>query len=430
MLFKTWDKNSIATIVFGLLLISTISAYMVGRQPQMLFDVQLFSLYIAILLCLLLYSTRCFSNLSGITFWDVSITRLKKVEYITSIIGILSILLYLYILSKVFELLLLDQITVQEHKNEGGASDMFNTLVPHIFITIGNFFSPFGYFFLSLHFYYLVNKKLKRSLLFLLLSLLIILNGLIALSRSATVSYLLCYLAILYFVFPVLEKKMKRAFVVFGSVVGCVIFSALLIISDSRFSEYYTKSSKNDAILDEKENPVLFSVFDYFSQWEEAGPMMLQRYHWGDQSWSLYNSNGLGVQIQKIMYGASYVNEAREKKYDKLIGDDIVSGFHGLIARGVFDYGFFGNFIFILVIVYCARRIAPHKNALNFKTILFLPVILPVIVNFWSGNALSGLSYDLAIIYNIVIWKYLKRNSRRLNNGIMLQSNPAINSVS
>ena len=107
LLVKTWSKNSIATIVFGLLLLSSISAYMVGRQPQMKFEVQVYTLYIAFLLCLLLYSTRHFSDLGGFDFSDVCKMRLKKVELITSVFAIITVLLYIYILSKVFELLLL-----------------------------------------------------------------------------------------------------------------------------------------------------------------------------------------------------------------------------------------------------------------------------------------------------------------------------------
>lgn len=408
MLIKTWSKNSISNIAFGLLFASSICAYMVGRQPQMEFDTQLYSLYIVVLLCFLLYASKNYSDLRTYNFSMINRNKLRKIEICLSLFGLLTILLYLYILSKVFELLLLEEIAVQEYKNEGGAEEIFNTLVPHSLITLGNFMSPFGYIFLSLHFYYLIHNNIKKSLFFLFLSSSLIMNGLIALSRSSTTTYLLCYGTILYFLFPLLERKLKRTIVKWGSIFGLLIFSALFIISESRFSEYYTKQSLNEAILDEKEYPLLFSVFDYFSQWEERGPCILKNYHFGDQSWSLYNSNGLGVHIQKVIYGGAHVNEMREKKYRRLLGDNI-SSFHGLIARGVFDYGFIGNFFFIVLIVQIVRRLEPKNGIIEFKTLFFLPLIIPFILTFWSGNALANIPYDLGVIYNTIIYKFVKK---------------------
>ena len=414
MLIKSRAKYSIATLMFGLLLLSTICAYMVGRQPIMEFETQIYTLYTALLLCILLYSFCKYSNLQRVDFSNIDIDKLNKLEKITSVIGVIIFVIYIYILSHVFQLLLLEEIKADEYKNEGGAEETFDTMVPHIFITLGNFFSPLGYFFLFLHFYYLIQNKVRKSIFYLLLSFSLILNGLIALSRSATTTYLLCYGSMMYFLLPVIKREIKRRIIIVGIVFGSIIFTGLFVISDSRFSEYYTKNSLNDAILDEKESPMLFSTFDYLGLWEESGPWILKRYHWGDQSWSFYNSNGLGVHLQKMIYGGARVNKERSEKYEKILGERW-SNFHGIIARCVFDYGFVGTILFILIISRIIRKYEPKNNTLRVATLLSLPITLPFALGFWAGNALANLAYDLGVIYFFVILYYIKKKKYGYN---------------
>lgn len=381
---------------------------MVGRQPTGDFLTHACTLYIAILLYILFNSFKKYSNITKINFGEISQSRLHTLERITTILGIFVAVLYTYILAQTFPQLMLGSITVAEHKNEGGAADYWATLLPHFVITLGNFISPLGYLFLTLHFYFLIYNNKLKAIRYFLLSLIIVLNNLIALSRSATVQYILVYAAIFLFVARFLSKKTRTQIVKIASIIIGIVFLALMIISESRFGEYYTKQSNNEAILSETKQPLLFSTIDYFAQWEENAPIIMRQFKWGDQSWGTFNCSGLAVQIQRTIYGSDKVNDARDKKYWGLLGHQS-SYFHGLVARLIYDFGFIGTIIFILLYASIIKQTGPTNEVLHFKTLLSLPITLPVCVVFWAVNSLSSLMLDLAIIYNMIIYLWITK---------------------
>lgn len=406
-------KSVIAIALFSLLIFTSVAAYLVGRQPTGDILTHLCTLYCAVLLYILFNSFKGYSKISSISFDDISQSRLTKVERVLTILGVFAILLYVYILSKTFTELLLGTMTVQEHKNEGGASEFWATLVPHYYITLGNFVAPLGYTFLSLHFYHLIKNEAGKSVKFLLLSLVNILNGLISLSRSATVEYVLVYLVIFLFVAPLLNRKVRKRIVLGASIVGGVILLALTVITQTRFDAYYTKQSQNEAVIDETKYSSLFSALDYFAQWEENAPIIMKNYKMGDLSWGMYNSSGLAVHIQKMIQGGEKVNEAREKKYRGELLKEQASYFHGLPARLIYDFGYFGTILFILLYAGLIRKTGPQNGVLSFKSLIVLPVILPVCVVFWAGNTLASLALDLAIIYDIGIYYWIRRKPKK-----------------
>ena len=399
-------KHSLTKLFFWFTIFSTIAAYMVGRLPLLSFKEGFYSIYIIALLSLLFLSFRNYTDLRGFNFQDIDSRRLKTFETVSIILGILVLLVYTYILSKIFTLLLMQEITVQEHKNEGGAADTWATMVPHIFITLGNFLSPLGYFYLFLHFYYLLKRRVSKSVLYLVLSLCIVLNGLIALSRSATVMYVMLYASILYVVLPLLSKKTKRGLLIAASIVFIGIFSALVTISNSRFSEFFRKDSRNVAIIDENKQPILFSTLDYFGQWQEVGPMLMDRYNWGDLSWGTFNSSAIILQADVVIRGAKVVNEERSKKYDRLIGD-LRSSFYGLIGALIWDFGILGTPFFIIFLCYLNKRLSPRNKILTTKSLMMLLSILPVAVVFWAGNNLNNLVLNMSMVYLFFIYKFL-----------------------
>lgn len=412
--FFNKKKDSITSVLVGILCVTSVAAYFVGRQPDFEIDTIFLTFYTAILLFILFRSFRGYSNLTSYSFSGIDRGRLITVEKATTILGVVVIIVYIYILTQIFSLLLLGSITVQEHKNEGGAAALWNTMVPHFFITLGNIIAPLGYFFLSLHFCYLVNGNSKKAAKFFVLSLCLVLNGLIALSRSVSTQYVLLYATILFCILPLLNKKTKRkvfsiAIVLLGGIIIC-----MAVISTSRFSEYYTReSTTKEAIVDETEQPLLFSLLDYFSQWEENGLIIMKRHKPEYNSWGLYNSCGLAVQIQQTLYGAENVNNARNKKYDAILKEQ-QSAFHGLVSRLIYDFGFIGTILFILLYARIVRKLGPSNGNLSFKSLLSLTVILPACVVFWVGNGFSSLNLDLAIIYTFLIYKFVTHSDRKI----------------
>lgn len=408
-LFRTKGHHSIAKYLYFSLLISIISAYMVGRQPSFEPYVLGWTIYTAILLVLLFDSYKGFSSVQTFSFEKIGRKRLNIIEKITSVIGYVTLLISIYIIYKVFALLLLGAISAEEHKNDGGAAELFATLVPHAFMTWTYLFSPLGYFFLFLHFYYLINRKILKAIKFFILSLLLVTSGLTALSRSSTVTYILLYAGIFYYIMPLLTSKIKKKFAIVVVIIAIGIFSALLVISNDRFSEKFYKNSLNEAILDEKDYPVLFSLFDYYGQWPEYGPIMMDLHMGHDIYWGLYNCSGLAQQIMR--YKDPKFDEKLEKSLDKTIGHYQVM-FHGPIARLFLDFGFIGTIFFILLYAKIVRHFSCPRGILELKGLIMLPVLLPFAVQFFCGNAFAYISLDLGLIYNYILMNIIQERRR------------------
>lgn len=391
----------------GILLFSSVAAYFVGRQHDFEFGTILLTLYTAVLLFILFRGFRNYSDITSCSFSGINRSKLDLVEKVTSIMGIIVLIVYIYILTQIFSQLLLGAITVQEHKNEGGAAATWDAMVPHIFITLGNFIAPLGYFFLSLHFYYLVKRDVKKAVKYFILSLCLVLNGLIALSRSVSVQYVLLYATILFCILPLLNKKLKKSVFTIALVLLGVIVFGLGVISNTRFSDYYTREfTEKKAILDETKQPTLFSTLDYFAQWEEDGLIIMKRHKPEYNSWGLYNCSGLAIQIQQKLYGAQQVNDARDLKYNAILKEQR-SCFHGIVARLVYDFGFVGTILFIILYSNIIFKLGPKRGVLSFKSLLSLTIVLPACVVFWAGNEFSSLNLDLAIIYSYIIYKFV-----------------------
>ncbi len=410
LVLKGW--NSISKILFALLFITSGAAYLVGRQYDALNTTSiLYASYTVLLLAILFLSFRKYVNLKGIDDSKINILKLNRVEKVLEVVGVVALIINLYILYKIFPLLAAEQINVQEYKNEGGAYDVIDQFIPHIFVTFSNMVSAVGYFFLSMHFYYLYKRQTKKSVFFLLLSLIVILSRMISLSRSSSVEFLIAYAILFLFFSPVLEKKLlKRVSIVVASF-SAIIVLALVVISESRFSGYYTKNSKQEAILDEQQSPVLFSTIDYFCQWEEWNEYVLNRYKPEYSAHGAHGFGGIYKMIEQKIVGPDVVKE-RQKKLELSRGEG-ASSFPGLIADLVVDFGFIGALIFTLLFNHLMNSAGPKKRYLPFSTLLFLPIILTVIGLFWAGNVFGSFSIEAGVLYNYIIYQFVKKKPVR-----------------
>ena len=123
-------KNSISKVLFFILLLSSISSYLVGRQPSLTFDVSIYVTFNAILLYILFYSFKQYSNAKYFNDFNIVKKRLISIEKIIVFISSFTIIINIFIFYNVFSLLLLETISVDEYKNEGGAEILFSSLVP------------------------------------------------------------------------------------------------------------------------------------------------------------------------------------------------------------------------------------------------------------------------------------------------------------
>lgn len=400
------DKNSISIFLFLLMALSVIFSVITGRLQELSGDYILSELYIGFVLYILFYGYRNYSNLKGYSFSDISILKFDRIEPYIKWVNIIFFAINLFVFISVFTLLSSGLITVQEHKNEGGAAEIFSSLLPSYYISLSFLLSPVAYFSLVFHFYYMLQGKLHKAILHLILSLGLVLSGLMALSRSTLIIYVMVYVGIYFFLMPIIPsaigKKIKVAIIVAIGSLG-VIFSS---ISETRFGERYNIESK--PMIDEQKYPQLVSMLDYYSQWVYYGPKLLERYSPSDLSYGLYNSSGLAVLIQQRLQGAAKVNQARERKYGRIMGD-LGSAFHGCIVRCVFDFGYIGTILFILLNVYFIKCFRPREGLINLKTLLSLPILLSFCLGFFTGNNYSSLAINLAVIYMWIFYIIVKK---------------------
>lgn len=410
IIIKKW--NSITKILFALLAITSGAAYLVGRQYDAFSTTSIiYASYTVLILVILFLSFRKYANLQGIDDSKINIVKLHEIERVLEVIGIITLLINLYILYRIFPLLAAEQINVQEYKNEGGAYDVIDQFVPHIFVTFSNLVSAVGYFFLPMHFYYLYKKQTKKSIFYLLLSLIVILSRMISLSRSSSVEFLIAYALMFLFVSPVLGKKVLRRVTIVVVSFSAIIVLALAVISESRFSGYYTKNSKQEAILDEQQSPVLFSTIDYFTQWEEWGEYVLHRFKPEYSAHGTHGFGGIYKTVEQKIVGPEVVKE-RQRKLELSRGEG-ASSFPGLVADLVVDFGFIGAFIFALLFSRLMNSAGPRKGFLPFNTLLYLPIILTVIGLFWAGNVFGSFSIEAGVLYNFIIYQYIKKRPVR-----------------
>lgn len=399
-------NQSVSSVLFLMLLISSISAYFVGWYADFEGIHFLYVTYIAALIYLLFSSYKGYSNFRTFEF-RFNKCRLRILEIMTSIIGTVTLLLNIFILYKIFALLILSAIEINSFKN-GLAEDYISEFIPYYMVTVSNLLSPLGYFFLSLHFYNLIIGNKKKTIYYLVLSLLIPSNGMLLLSRSATVEYILLYAVLLFVLMPLVYQKFRKSvlkviFVIFGLTVF-----AFMQISSSRFSEGYESNFSKNAILNPNEAGVAYSFMDYYGKWQHFSLEALDVYKPEAKAWGLFNCSGLAVRIAYKTMGKEAYNRLMDSKIDKTMGRDLASTFHGVITRLVYDFGFIGTFVFVFFYSRFVRYFSPINGNLTFKTIIIMPIVLPFSILFFSGNAFSSLTLDLGVIYNLFIILFIK----------------------
>lgn len=410
-LVKGHFRITLTNFLFFMLFSTSISAYLVGRQPSADIVSFLLSLYTVVLLSMAFLSFRPYERTTNVLL-NVNKSRLSKCESLLTILVVGVIFFQSYIFINLFSQLMVGLVTVDEHKNGGGATAFFDSVVPHVVMTYINTFSPLGFICLSLHFYYLIQGNISKTIRFLFLSFAIVLSSFLALSRSAVTEYILIYTALFCLFSPVIKhsikKKILKVSLFFFLAIGVVFY----LISASRFSAYYTKNSENTAIIDETNNPVAFSLFDYFSQWEENGLIIMKMYKPEYKFWGTYNSCGLLVFIESKMTNPNIYADINERM-EKYVGRQWMM-FHGLIARLIYDFGYIGTIIFMIIYSILIKKFRPLKGNLSFNSVLALPLLVAPISLFWAGNMLVYVNVDMAIIYSIFFWKYIKNNKKCL----------------
>jgi oligosaccharide repeat unit polymerase len=387
--------RSIAFFLTAIVIVSLVAAWFIGNLPELQNESDFYNfIYTSIILFFLFHG---FSKYKRLNFIYPSVNQ-KSFLFFQRIIlvgGLFVFIVNLYVVYKSFGLILVQSIDVEEFKNEGGAAEYLNRWIggPLLFVT--RFFSPLGYLALGLHFYYLgINKGLKSALFF-LVALNIPLQGLQALSRSATTQFIIMYFMFYMYARGTMSKKMRKGITKVAIITGAVIIYILVVITNTRFSERYG-SSENNKI----ENKSLYSVFDYSSQWVKNNFKVMSEY---DQEKMIYGRSSLSLYYyvrQRIGYDDRSLGEEKIR----VLGRRQASRFNGVAASFLYDFGYFFGLIMAVVFFLLVRSNAPMRGRTTIFSFLSFAVLMPLPAMFFGNNVYSSIAIQLAAFYLLLFW--------------------------
>ncbi len=245
----------------------------------------------------------------------------------------------------------------------GGETALFYKDLPinHNLFLLATYLNSTATFLIPLHFYHLQKRRFLLSFLSLLLSLNLVLEGISIFSRSALIVYFVLYLAYLPFFYRRLDRVQRRLLNYVGLVVLMMFGAIFYEISNNRFADYL---SSGDAVYSTSsiQNPVVYSLLDYAAQWYKNGNTVLSRYSFetlnGELSFPIVATvaNKLGV--------INYSPDVIPIKLEALWGDRF-DKFVGLIPNLVFDLGYVGTVLFVLLYAVLLRQIRPVRGVMS-----------------------------------------------------------------
>lgn len=338
------------------------------------------------------------------TISDPNLKRLHQLTicllYINAVIFVVLLVVSFYLYASV------SSLAISAFRNEEDVPKMVYASIPvnHTLQALTHYLYPTSFFLIPLHFFYLVKRKYLLSILCLVFSFNVILDGIIAFSRSNIARYFFLYILYLSFFYSKMDNHMRNVTKATGLVfLGCVS-GILIFITITRFGDYF---QYGDAIYAESfiQNPVLYSVLDYIGQWYENCGHVMARYSFvtlnGELSFPLLLI--IADKLQIIDYADNTLMFTLES-----IWGEYYDKFHGLIANLLFDFGYAGTTLFVLLYALVLHGIRPIKGIISFPHLLILGPLffLPAMGIF--GYEMKSTSYNLLIVYSLMIYVYLK----------------------
>lgn len=344
-----------------------------------------------------------FKNYTKISFVEmITLSPFQKliIQGIT-FLGVVAFFFNIILVYGIFNFQSTTQLTIDVIKNEFVADVFYRSNYPRFVRTYTHFVSPFGYLFLSLHFFFLGKDNFKLVILYGILSLIIPLHGMQGLSRAAPAQYILLYYFMYYYVSDSFSIRTRKKFSFYMRLVTGLIGTSFLITSYIRFSDnyFYVNLLGSDSSVVWM---ICYSFIDYLTQWIPLGIDSLN-----------YYNQGVDLVFSNFRPLFNYITEAlgMDFSYDldhfRNIYGGYTSKFIGLIPTLIFDMGYFLTFLFILLY----RGLIFSKN--KTKTICFtrlvkLPLFLSLIIMAFANAWLAYLLFHMALIYTVMAFWFFK----------------------
>ena len=289
-------------------------------------------------------------------------------------------------------------------KNEGGSTDFVLDLpINHAVYLFAVYMHPTSYFLVPLHFYYLVRHKFAISILCLLLSMNVLLNGLTIFSRSGIALYIFLYLVYGQFFYKRLQVKVRKFVVASGTVLGIMVIAVFSLITMNRFGEYgiYDRLGQDSNFIS---NPETYSVVDYASQWYRNGSEVMARY-----SFETLNGQISFPLVLEIANKAKIINYSSDRMESELnsVWGDLYDRFNGIVPNLIFDLGYAGAIIFAMLYAFSLRCLGPTEGNISFSKMLTLGVMFMLPAMGIFGYAMRMATYNAAVLYAVIVYIYM-----------------------
>lgn len=294
-------------------------------------------------------------------------------------------------------------------KNEGGSIEFNETLpINNTIYLLAIYLHSTSCFLVPIHFYYLIKEKYTLSIMCLIFSLNIILNGLTIFSRSAFVFYLFLYMTYLPFYYGKMTHKIKNIVKITALAIVVLMTVNFIIITVNRFAfiTVYDAQIYSQSII---KNTAVFSIFDYASQWFKNGLAVMESYSFetmnGKLSFPLFLI--IANKLQLIDYNPDMIGEALYSMWGSYSDK-----FNGLIANLLFDIGYLGIILFVVIYLLLLRKLKPIRGQISFTKLLMLGQMFAIPAMGIFSSVMSLVSYNTLIIFSIIIYIYM--NAKRI----------------
>lgn len=406
LLFILFFKSkSVVTFFVFLQVISLFGMELIGIDYPLDTFFKFFNVILTIaILTSIIIPWRSFKNIKEISYSnEVKLKKLTKSLIIISIFPFVT-----FSATSIFVFLFVDDINTFKYAE--GVSEEFYYNLPFDVraIILSSYIYGISYFLIPLHFYYLSKRKYRMSFWCFIFSVNIILFGLTYFSRAVFVHYALIYIALLIMLYSTLEKRIKKY--IKNTLILLLSLTAVYFVNISlkRFTtdNLYAETIPSSSFI---QDPVIYSYFDYLSQWYCNSMYVLNSYNFRgfNGQVSLQSALSLLGQYSIISYDAIAYSALRQQLWPLHWYT-----FNGFVAYTIYDLGYILTIVFSLIYYLIIRRLKPKNNQISLLN-LFLVVLLiqiPLLAIFYS--AVGGIVMPL--ILSIPIFIYLKITTKNV----------------
>ena len=254
--------------------------------------------------------------------------------------------------------------------------------------------TPFSYIALALHFYFSINKQYKLSILAFLGSLSIILEQIVTFGRGGIVAYVFCYGFMTVLIFNKIDYRFKKIFRRILIVSFLILASGFFYISIGRFQDGRAYSEMGFI-----SNPILVSIFDYYSQWIKNGYDLF------------FDFNSLDmIPLSNFMYLPERFFEVfGAEKYD--LGQVRMDAFgfrstlfNGLPVLLLFDLHYAGAILFSWIYYLIFKKIIGGAKVYDWWHYCGMVFLILIPVFYFQGPIFVFASYNIGLAYFLLIY--------------------------